>query len=125
MLTFIKVQAASILGSLADYLATIILVEIFNCWYLLSNFAGNIFGGSVQFILCRTWAFKIKGKVRQDQVLKFFLVFSGNLVLSAAGIFLFTHFLRMNYVISKTITSILLGLTYNYFMQKKFVFGQS
>jgi hypothetical protein len=29
MITFIKVQAASILGSLADYLITIILVEIF------------------------------------------------------------------------------------------------
>lgn len=123
MVTFIKIQVASVLGSLADYLITIILVEVFDRWYLLANFTGNIFGGSIQFILCRTWAFKIKGKIRQDQVMKFVLVFIGNLILSAAGIYFFTHCLRVNYIISKTITSIVLGLTYNYFLQKKFVFA--
>ena len=123
MFTFIKVQVASVLGSLADYLITIILVEVFDRWYLLANLAGNIFGGSIQFILCRTWAFKIKGKIRQDQVMKFVLVFIGNLILSAAGIYFFTNCLGVNYIISKTITSIVLGLTYNYFMQKKFVFA--
>ena len=119
---FIKVQAASILGSIADYLTTIILVEIFNCWYLFANFAGNICGGSLQFILSRNWVFKgNKGKMRTHAI-KFILFFLGNLLLSAAGIYFFTHYLRINYLISKTLTSVLLGISYNYFMQKKFVF---
>jgi putative flippase GtrA len=122
MFTFIKVQAASILGSMADYLVTILLVEVFHCWYLPANLAGNICGGSLQFFLCRSWAFGIKGKLNNYQVIKFILVFIGNLILSAAGIYFFTHNMKMNYIISKTLTSILLGLTYNYFMQKKFVF---
>jgi putative flippase GtrA len=123
MFTFIKVQAASILGSLSDYLVTILLVEVFHCWYLPANLAGNICGGSLQFILCRSWAFGIKGHLRPQQVSKFVLVFIGNLVLSAAGIYFFTHVLKMNYIISKTLTSVFLGLTYNYLMQKKFVFN--
>jgi putative flippase GtrA len=122
MFTFIKVQAASILGSMADYLITILFVEVFHCWYLPANLAGNICGGILQFILCRSWAFGIKGQLSNYQVIKFILVFIGNLLLSAAGIYYFTHDLKINYVISKTITSILLGLTYNYIMQKKFVF---
>ena len=122
MITFFKVQAASILGSLADYLTTIILVEIFNCWYLIANFAGNIIGGTAQFFLCRNWAFGGGNNSMQVQIMKFILVFAGNLLLSAAGVYLFTHYLRVNYLISKTITSVLLGLSYNYFMQKKFVF---
>ena len=123
MITFIKVQAASILGSMADYLVTIFLVEYFDCWYLIANAAGNICGGSIQFFLCRSWAFKSeKGRIRV-QIMKFILVFIGNLILSAAGIYFFTHYLQINYIISKTLTSILLGISYNYYMQKHFVFA--
>jgi putative flippase GtrA len=124
MFTFIKVQAASILGSIVDYGTTVIGVEIFHCWYLLANLAGNICGGAAQFILCRKWAFKAgQGKMR-IQAIKFILVFIGNIILSAAGIYLFTHYLRINYIVSKTITSVLLGVSYNYYMQKKYVFSR-
>lgn len=122
MRVFIRVQVASILGSAADYAATILLTEIFRCPYLISNFLGNILGGTVQFNLCRHWVFKnVDGKM-PVQAIRFILAFSGNLVLSAAGVYLMTRFLGFNYIISKTITSILLGVTYNYFVQKKYVF---
>lgn len=124
MITFIKVQAASIMGSLADFFITIILVEFFHSWYILANFIGNICGGSLQFILCRNWAFRAgQGKI-PFQAFKFALVFIGNLLLSAAGVFLITHNLGINYIISKTITSVLLGVSYNYILQKKFVFAR-
>ncbi|HCL83171.1 MAG TPA: GtrA family protein [Chitinophagaceae bacterium] len=123
MLTFIKTQAASILGSGADYLTTIILVEIFHWGYLPANAAGNICGGTAQFILCRNWVFKLGKKRTRVRALKFILVFIGNLLLSSAGIYFFTHYIRTNYIISKTITSVLLGISYNYWMQKKFVFS--
>src|ERR1700733_4296572 len=122
MVTFIKVQAASILGSIADYVTTIFLVEVLHCWYLAANLTGNIIGGIAQFILCRNWAFKASGNRMKPQALKFILVFIGNLILSAAGVYLLTHYLGINYIISKTIISILLGVSYNYIMQKQFVF---
>ena len=122
MFTFLKVQAASILGSIADYLVTILLVEIFDCWYLIANFTGNIIGGIAQFILCRNWIFFADKEKLQIQVTKFSIVFIGNLILSAVGIYLFTSCFHINYIVSKTIVSIILGTTYNYFMQKKFVF---
>jgi len=120
--TFIKVQAASIAGSAADYLTTILLVEYFHCWYLLANFLGNLVGGGFLFILSRKWIFRSsKGGVR-IQMAKFVLMFAGNLLLSAFGVFVVTHFFRVNYIVSKTIISILLGVSYNYIMQRKFVF---
>ena len=122
MITFIRVQAASILGSIADYLTTIILVEVFHCWYLYANLAGNICGGSLQFILSRNWVFKADKGNTGSQVIKFILFFAGNIFLSAAGVYFFTHYLRINYIISKTLTSVLLGTSYNYIMLKKFVF---
>jgi|ERR1017187_5861621 putative flippase GtrA len=123
MRVFIKVQVASILGSIADYAATILLTEIFHCWYLISNLSGNILGGIAQFNLCRLWAFKdMQGKM-PIQASRFILVFAGNLILSAGGVYLFTHFLKLNYIVSKSITSILLGVSYNYYLQKKYVFA--
>ncbi len=123
MFTYIKTQAASILGSGTDYLTTVVLVEIFHWGYLPANAAGNIFGGTAQFILCSNWVFKVGKERMRVRILKFILVFIGNLLLSSAGIYFFTHYVRINYIISKTITSVLLGISYNYWMQKKFVFS--
>lgn len=123
MRIFIRVQVSSILGSAADYAATILLTEIFRCPYLISNFLGNILGGTAQFNLCRHWAFKnVEGKM-PVQATRFVLAFAGNLLLSAAGVYFMTRYLGFNYIISKTITSILLGITYNYHIQKKYVFA--
>jgi putative flippase GtrA len=47
----------------------------------------------------------------------------GNIILSAAGIYIFTEFMHIHYIISKLLSSIVLGLSYNYFMQKYFVFA--
>jgi putative flippase GtrA len=122
MRVFIRVQVASILGSAADYAATILLTEIFRCPYVISNFLGNILGGTAQFNLCRHWAFKnVEGKM-PVLATRFVLAFAGNLVLSAAGVYLMTRFLGFNYIVSKTITSIGLGVSYNYWIQKKYVF---
>lgn len=123
MSAFIKVQIASILGSIADYLVTILLTEVFQCWYLAANFFGNITGGIAQFLLCRNWAFRNSQGKMQLQVTKFVLVFAGNILLSALGTYFFTQFLHFNYILSKTITSVLLGVSYNYYLQKKYVFA--
>ena len=122
MLTFLKAQAASILGSLADFFIAILLVEIFHCWYITGNLIGNICGAMAQFILCRNWAFNADKTKTAEQVIKFILVWIGNLLLSAAGVYFFTHYLHINYIVSKIITSVLLGMSYNYFLQKRFVF---
>jgi putative flippase GtrA len=123
MLTFLKVQAASIAGSIVDYLVTIILVSGFHCWYLVASVSGNIFGAAALFILCRKWIFRPdKGSMRL-QILRFTGVFVGNMILALVGIYALSHFLHIHYIISKTIVSVLMGVSYNYVMQKKFVFG--
>lgn len=122
MIAFLKTQAASILGSFADFLITILLVQVFNCWYVIANLSGNICGAFIQFLLCRDWVFKTKTGNKYLQIIKFVAVWIGNLLLSAAGIYLLTNFAGLNYIVSKIITSVILGTTYNYLLLKKFVF---
>jgi putative flippase GtrA len=123
MWEFIKVQIGSILGSLADFLVTILLTELGLSWYLFSNIAGNCTGGVIQFTLGRRWIFKNSKTSISVQTIKYIAFFLGNIILSSAGIYLFAHYFQINYIISKLICSVLLGVSYNYFVQKYFVFS--
>jgi putative flippase GtrA len=122
MISFLKLQAASIAGSIVDYLMTIVLVAWFHWGYVVASLLGNILGATTLFFLCRNWIFRMgRGNV-QVQILRFVLVFAGNMLLASIGIFLLTHFMHLYYVLSKTIVSVFLGVSYNYIMKKKFVF---
>jgi putative flippase GtrA len=122
MWEFIKVQIGSILGSAADFLITILCTELGFSWYLLSNLLGNCAGGVIQFAFSRRWIFKESKAGVQVQLFKYMIFFLGNLLLSALGVYLLTQFLHINYIVSKLICSVSLGLSYNYLMQKYFVF---
>jgi putative flippase GtrA len=123
MLTFLKAQAALIVGSVADFLLTILLAEVFHCWYIAATVSGNIAGAFAQFILSRNWAFRAENGSISRQSIRFILMWTGNIILSAAGVYLLTHHFHIYYLISKLIVSITLGLTYTYFLSKKFVFS--
>jgi putative flippase GtrA len=124
VITYLKAQVSAIIGSLVDFLTTILFVEVLGIWYVAGNLAGNIAGAVTQFIIARNWAFHAENGKVSLQIIRYILVWIGNLVLSAGGIYLFTHYLKLHYILSKTITSVVLGLTYNYFMQKIFVFAK-
>jgi len=124
MMTFIRAQLGSIAGSLVDFAITAILVNALGCWYLAANLTGNILGGITQFLLSRSWVFrKANGRI-QMQFVRYAIFFCGNLLLSAIFVFTLTHYLRLNYLVSKTISSVILGLTYNFFVQKYYVFSK-
>ena len=123
MHNFIKTQAALIAGSLADFLLTFLLVEVFNCWYITGNAAGNITGATAQFILSRNWVFKNSAKQKVSaQLIKFVLMWLGNILLSALGVYLLTRYMHVHYLLSKLIISVLLGVSYTYLLSGKFVF---
>jgi len=124
MRTYIKAQAASIVGSIADFVVSLLLVHVFHCWYILANITGNVCGAVVQFILSRNWAFGASEGNVSNQVIKYLLFWAGNILLQTGGVYLLKDILGMNYILSKTITSIIIGLTYNYIVQKKFVFAK-
>ena len=122
MQTFIKTQAALICGSIADFLCTWVLVDVLNCWYIWGNASGNILGAIAQFLLSRYWVFVQVTHKPAAQIRKFILMWVGNILLSAVGIYLFTHFAHLHYLISKLLVSVLLGVTYTYLLSKNFVF---
>ncbi len=122
MATFLKAQAASLAATVVDFGVTILLKEVFHCWYLLASVLGTISGGIVNFSMNRSWVFQANDQKIYLQAIKYILVWIGNLVLVSGGVFVFTHYVGLSYLVSKIIVSLTVGIGYNYVLQKKFVF---
>ncbi len=124
MLQYLKAQASSLTASGTDFLVTLIAVNLFGLWYLAASIAGTIVGGIINFSINRHWVFNADTKALKWQILKYILVWFGNLALVTAGVYLLTHFYHLNYLLSKVLVSISVGISYNYIMQKQFIFSR-
>lgn len=123
MATFVKAQASSFIASTFDFLTTVVCKEFFYLWYVTATLLGTIVGGALNFVLGRVWVFDGKEKGIPQQVLKYLVVWGGNSILNTSGVFFVTHCTGLSYIISKALVSISVGVSYNYFLQKKFVFA--
>jgi putative flippase GtrA len=123
MQTFIKAQASSIISTFFDLVTTVVCKEFFYFWYVIASLIGTLVGGSTNFALGRTWVFNRKEKKIPVQAVKYFVIWNGNLVLSTLGVFIVTHYIGLSYFYSKLIVSVVVGVGYNYLLQKKFVFA--
>ena len=123
MSTFIKAQASSVFSTSVDFLTTIVLKEFFGVWYVLASFLGTIAGGAINFALGRRWVFDSREKGVSLQLIKYIIIWCGNLFLTTFGVFVVAHYVGLSYIISKIIVAVVVGIGYNYMLQKKFVFA--
>jgi putative flippase GtrA len=123
MSTFIRSQASSIISTFFDFLTTIVCKEFFYFWFVFASLLGTLVGGVTNFALGRIWVFKRREKKMPLQVLKYILIWNGNLALSTLGVFIVTHYIGVNYIVAKIMIAVVMGVSYNYLLQKKFVFA--
>ena len=123
MITFIKAQVASFVASTVDYCCTIMGVELFGVWYVWASGIGTVAGGFTNFSLSRRWVFNSREDAAQAQLIRYGMVWSGYLLLTTLGVYLCTHYLQVNYILSKLAVTTFMAIFYNYPLQKRFVFG--
>ncbi len=122
MLTFLKANISSSIASFFDYLVTIFLVKFFRVDVVIASTTGTVFGGILNFFIGRTWVFESRKRKVHQQAFRYGVVWTGNLFLNLAGMYLLTKVLEIHYVIAKAFVSLMVGFCYNYVLQKKYVF---
>ena len=122
MHTFSKAQLISLLASAVDFGIYYLLVSVAHAPVVAGGATGTICGGVTHFIISRTWVFDVQEKKWVGQLNRYVLVWIGNLLLNVSGLWLLTHYTRLNYLIAKIIVSVLVAVLYNYQLQKRFVF---
>lgn len=111
-------------------------------YYVVASVIGVVVGGVTNFLVNRNWVFDARNEILlavdkheiistkeiksnlSVQASRYLLVWTGNLALNAAGIYLLTHYGGVSPMISKIFVALLVGFTYNYLLQKRFVFSK-
>jgi putative flippase GtrA len=122
MLTFLRAQTASLVASAADFAVTIACVELAGIWYGGASVLGNITGAVAHFMMGRRWVFGATGMPAWRQSWKYGIVWSGYVMLNFLLLVAVTTYTGVNYGLAKVTVAIALSVSYNYVLQKKFVF---
>lgn len=123
MLVFLKAQLSSLAATAVDFIVTIFLVDIIGLGYLIATINGALAGAITNFFINKYWSFKQGESKIRTQGFKYGIVWLGsislNVILSNLGIIYF----NTSYLLSKTMVSIIIGITFNYTLQKHYVFS--
>ena len=115
-------QFASIVATTSDFLVTIVFTELLQIWYVISNACGAFTGAIVSFWLGRNWAFKRQSKNWIGQAFRYALVSLASMGLNTYGVYFLTETFDIQYIVSKTIVAIIVGICFNFFLFRYFVF---
>ncbi len=121
MLRFGKAQLASLAATGVDFGVTAAAGRLMP-WFVAAAVLGTVCGGVVHFGLGRTWVFAAREGPPRAQALRYGVAWTGNLVLSAVGVYVLLHWTKLPPLAGKAAVSVLLATTYNYFLQAHFVF---
>ena len=122
MKIFLKTNMASLFASFCDYMLTIFLKQIFHIDPVIAGITGSLVGGLIHFYVCRLWVFQAHATSVSAQGKRYLIIWAGNLLMNATGLYLLINFAGINYIIAKLITSLAVALGYNYPLQKMYVF---
>ena len=81
---FLRAQLSAQMATIADFLVTILLVRLFEVYYVYATLAGAVYGGIVNCVINYKWTFKSTGK-KTNVAVKFILVWVCSIWLNTWG----------------------------------------
>lgn len=120
--SFSKSQVAAFTATAVDFLCLVVLVEFFSVWYATATAIGAFIGAITNFLLGRHWSFSATEDLWHSQALRYGIVAIGSLVLNTLSVYALTEMLELQYLISKIIAALIIGVAFNYPLHRYYVF---
>lgn len=120
--TFFRHQVSAVLATIADFGIYRILYDYFNTPPHIATIFSSLAGASISYTLGRYWAFKATSSKHTHQMIKYGIVSLGSAGLNSAGIYLLFDIVGFHEMWSKVIIACCIGIPYNFFLHKKWVF---
>lgn len=116
----------SAFSTLVDFGITFLLQRVLGFWYIMASVTGALTGGILNFTLAHYWVFRPGTNRPPDKqdIVRYLGVWTGSLLLNTGLLYALTEGLGIYYLLSKLITVVAVGIGFNFFMQKNFVFGR-
>jgi len=120
--SFFRSQASSFAATVTDFAVYLSLFKGFGLYYGLSSGIGSAFGAVVSFYLGRHWAFKRKDGRLTGQAIRYGLTSFASVTLNTSGMIWVTENLNIAPDYSKVIVALIIGVFFNFFMFRYFVY---
>jgi len=120
--SFSKSQISAFIATAIDFICLVVLVEIFNVWYASATAIAALAGAISNFLLGRHWSFMATDDHWHGQAWRYSIVALGSLVLNTLGVYALTDLFTLQYLISKVITALVVGIVFNYPLHRYYVF---
>ncbi|MBR1401117.1 MAG: GtrA family protein [Prevotella sp.] len=119
---FCKAQLSAQVASVFDFAVSLFFAEVVGIWYVYSTFIGALSGGILNCIVNYRWVFNAIGLNKKHVAIKYFMVWTGSILLNTGGTYLLTEFSKSYFAYSKIVVAVIVGLLWNYTMQNFFVY---
>lgn len=133
---FLRAQFSAQLATVLDFTITFLLYYLFAVSGGAATFVGAFCGGVLNCVVNYEWTFRASGLSKRRVVLKYAFVWAGSIFLNTWGTCLLAArledspalwhvlgpFAVSHFAIAKVVTAILVGLFWNYYMQRCFVY---
>lgn len=133
---FLRAQLSSQMATVMDFLVTILLVKLFDVYYVYATLAGAIYGGVVNCVINYKWTFKSTDCKKTHVAAKFVLVWVCSIWFNTWGTYLLTESLGRFvwvrdtlsryfddfFIIPKIVVAVIVAVFWNYNMQRVFVY---
>jgi putative flippase GtrA len=113
----------AIAATATDFLIFIFLAKEMGVWYVASTFISAVTGGIVAFVLNRNWVFMSRDGRLTKQAAKYSIVWGSSILLNTLGLYLIVENTHLVEIVSKIIVSIVVGIGFNFLLNKFFVFN--
>lgn len=133
---FLRAQLSSQMATVADFLVTILLVKLFDIYYVHATLAGAVYGGVVNCVINYKWTFKSKDCKKSHVAVKFVLVWVCSIWFNTWGTYLLTesmgriawvrdtlsYYFNDFFIIPKILVALIVAVFWNYNMHRVFVY---
>ncbi len=119
---FLKYNIVAGIATAVDFAVLIFFTEILQIRYLLSAVFGAVSGGITAFVLERNWTFMKKDGKLSLQAKKYAGIWLTSIFLNISGLYLFVEYIGLQYIISKVIVAVIVGIGFNFLTHKYYIF---
>jgi putative flippase GtrA len=123
--SLLRHHATAIVATAADYLVMVCCVERLGLNAVAATPIGAFAGAVLSFLLGRQFTYRAVDAPAGAQAWRYALVSLASLGLNTAGEYFFHVVLRIEYLLARVITSVIVSNVWNYPMQRYFVFGRA
>ena len=120
--TFLRAQIVSLCSTTVDFFISIMLYQFFFVYYVTATSLGAFCGSVTSFFLGRNWVFLNKKGRISIQFLRFMIINGFSIFGNTTGVFFFKENFYLSFITSRVLVAILIGIFFNFFMNRYFVF---